>query len=195
MDTDAHRSNNLFDSMGDCCSVHQCDPGATPSDEDPTIDQNVERNVMLIVDEDFENSDTLPWVHGGLADWHITTSESVSGTHSMRSGDLNSQRNTSSDLTLKVDSSRGAFFKFSYMAEVSDPFDHFTFRVDGVVQHMDRSPFYDWRQYSLGIQPGPHELSFHVEAPAGSITIPRSTDPDSMGTGVVYIDDLQFTPL
>jgi hypothetical protein len=195
MDTDAQRSSNLYGTNLACCRAHNCDPGTTPSDEDPNITDEHIASVALHVMEDFENGmDTQPWIHGGNAQWHISSSKSVSGTHSLRSGDLNGQRNKSTDLTLRVDSSRGGFLKFYYWSLAYDPYDYFSLDVDGSIKHMEMNPMADWRQYSLGVEPGVHEIRFRVVAPEGQIVIPRDVS-DALGTGEVFIDDLEFIPL
>jgi len=167
----------------------------TPSAKDPNITNDHIESVALFVKEDFENGlGNQPWIHGGSAEWEQSDTKSVSGSYSMRSGDLNSQRNKSSEISLKIDSSRGGFLKFSYWSLAYDPYDYFSFDVDGAIKHMEMTPMNEWRQYSLGIEPGLHTIRFRVVAPEGNIAIPRDVS-DMLGTGEVFIDDLDFTPL
>jgi len=193
MDTNEYRASQLFDAYGECCAKHSCDLGTVPSDGERTS------NVLTYVDETFEGGGvtTGKWIHGGttthVSDWHISTGKSHGGTHSLRSGDLNNKRGKSSDVTLTVDSSMGAMLKLWYFVDVSDPFDFFEIRVDGILKHRDGSLGSGWKQYVLGMQPGEQTISFHVVSPNSVVSIDRSVG--GFGTGVVYVDDLEFKPI
>merc|ERR1719253_719247 len=55
MNTDAQRTNNLYNGQGDCCRDHNCDAGTTPSAEDADITEWHISSVALHVVENFEN--------------------------------------------------------------------------------------------------------------------------------------------
>jgi len=194
MATDVHRDTNLFATKRLCCIEHNCDEGAESSDAPPN-------DVLTYANESFDSElgDTEGmWIHGGttthVADWHLTTHEKHSGTKSFRSGSLNHKRGKSSDASLKVDSSSGANLSFWYYVDVARPFDYFEFRFDGVLNHVDASPSSQWMKFDLGIGPGPHTISFHVRSPNTAVSIDRTDNVEELGTGVVYVDDLQFIP-
>merc|ERR1712127_23388 len=196
MDTNAYRNSYLFETFEECCTSTICHSGANPED----TPANQISDLITFADEDFEAADSvedLPWIHGGththLARWHVTTHEKHAGARSMRSGDLNHERGKSSDITLKVNSISGATLSFWYLADVSHPFDYFEYRLDGTLNHKDAAPQGVWTEYVAGIAPGPHEISFHVISPNDSVSINRNVD--AHGTGVVYVDDLEFKPV
>jgi hypothetical protein len=195
-------NGQLFDTEDECCAQHACDDTATPSQETPSD------VVTYIENEDFENGleTTLPWIHGGstahVSDWHVTSTKSTSGTHSLRSGDLNNKRGKSSDVSLKVDSSMGATVSFSYYSSVGFPFDFFDFKVcngvgscNGVgdkLKHRDSFPINEWKTYEVELEPGEHVLLFRYWSPGDNV--PRERNANTDGSGVVYIDELKFLP-
>merc|ERR1712194_201169 len=194
MDTVDHRDGYLFTTERQCCIEHNCAEGAESSDSRPL-------DVLTYIDENFDSGsgDTKEmWIHGGttthIADWRFTTHKKHSGNRSFRSGSLNHKRGKSSDVSLKVDSSKGAQLSFWYYVDVARPFDFFEFRYDGVLNHVDASPSGGWMMLNLGISPGPHTISFHVVSPNEAVSIDRSENLKQFGRGFVYIDDLQFTP-
>jgi len=194
MDTADHRDAYLFTTERLCCIEHTCIEGAESSDASP-------HDVLTYIDENFDGGlgDTKGmWIHGGttthIADWRLTTHKKHSGRKSLRSGSLNHKRGKSSDVSLKVDSSKGAQLSFWYYVDVARPFDFFEFRYDGVLNHVDESPSGGWMQFNLLIGPGSHTISFHVISLNTAVSIDRSENLEQYGTGFVYIDDLQFTP-
>lgn len=186
----------LFRSKAECCAEHQCDDSLLNSDvqEKPANEQP--NDVVTHAHETFEsgNLNGLPWKHTGVAHWHITRHKAHQGTHSMRSGNLNGQRGAPTDATLKIDSASGGILKFWYLADVSDPFDFFEFKLDGSVRHRDGAPSGQWSKLELGISPGPHEITFRVASPSSALTFDRSVDIEHFGEGVVYIDNLEWKP-
>jgi len=189
------RESYLFQSYDDCCARHTCPLGASPND-DPA-----ERitDVVTHADEDFNRAnslDALPWIHGGtsthVAGWHTTSHMKHTGSRSIRSGDLNGMRGKSSDLMLKLDSSRGGTVEFWYYADVGNPFDYFEFKIDGNLNHRDGMPSEMWQKYELGVAPGRHDISFHLISPSHAVSVDRNID--AFGTGVVYVDNFKFTP-
>jgi hypothetical protein len=189
MATAQYRASLLFDTEDECCQQHKCDPG---------IVSRVD--VVTFIDEDFDNDQqTLPLTNGGttthIADWDRTTSKSVSGKHSLRSGDLNGSRGKSSDFNLKIDSWFGGYIEFVYNAEVSEPFDYFQFKIDGEVKLEEYSPSDGWKKFSVSVPAGLHEISFHVIALDVKLKMQRGANVAQYGSGFVYLDDLQFKPL
>jgi len=181
MNTNEYRASQLFDSEDACCTEHSCD-------------------IAPIV-QDFESGlqDTESWVHGGTPthamDWHITSHKSVSGTHSLRSGDLNGQVGKSSDVTISVKSYQEGVLEFKYYSDVHAFFEHFELQVDGIVAPLtvDAPSGGEWIDFYMDIPEGQHDISFHVIGAATAQTFPRSVNTTHFGTGVFYIDDFRFT--
>jgi len=185
MDTTEYRASQLFDTEALCCLEHSCD--------DPPVDNP-------LIAEGFEGDmETQSWVHGGttthVADWHITSHKSVSGTHSLRSANLNNHQGKSSDIALTVDLSVDTLLTFSYDADVFFQFEHFEFQVDGQRFLDVQRPTGGWTDYELSIPAGEHEISFHVISPSTGAGFDRSASLVTFGTGVVYVDDLKFMPM
>merc|ERR1712194_147732 len=194
MDTADHRATNLFATKSLCCLEHNCDENAESSDAPPAI-------VLTYIDEDFDPGlgDTEGmWIHGGttkhVADWHLTTHKAHSGTKSFRSGSLNHKRGKSSVVSLKLDSISGAKLSFWHYADVAYPFDLFKFKLDGATNHIEGEPSGEWMLLELGVAPGPHTISFELESHSSAVSVDRSDNVEQFGTGVVYVDDLQFIP-
>ena len=192
----------LFDSMDDCCEKHfpvnGCDDDAVPSG-------GVVPDTLTYIEEDFESGmETLPWVHGGttthVAGWDVSAHDARSGSHSLRSGDLNSTPSKSSDISLQVDSSRGGYLEFFYKADVSWPYDRFVVRVNGkemfartsVTRKANgRDP---WYKFLVGVGSGEAQVRISVESyPESEGGDYSARDVINDGTGFVYIDDLKFT--
>lgn len=200
MATDAYRATQLFTTMEECCQQHPCDddvdigkPNAEPTDDD-------DDDVVTFLNESFESGmSAVPWIHGGtsthVSNWNVTTDKYLSGQYSMRSGNLNNMRGKSSDIRLKVDSSRGAQLKYSYYSDVGGPFDFFELKVDGELIEKEGSPSNGWREHSTYMSPGPHEILFRVIAPPSDPGFSRNNKLGLFGTGVVYVDNLEFRPL
>jgi hypothetical protein len=193
MATDAYRATQLFTTEEECCQKHSCDDDAKPHVA-PADD------VVTFLKESFESGmSAVPWIHGGtsthIADWYVTTDKYLSGQYSLRSGDLNNNRGRSSDIRLKVDSSRGAQLKYSYYSDVGGPFDFFELKVDGELIEKEGSPYNGWREHSTYMSPGTHEILFRVIAPPAVPAFSRNENLAIFGSGVVYIDNLEFRPL
>ena len=189
----------LFTTYDLCCAAHGCDnTGGGTTETDGGTDAPPPSDVVTYVDEGFEagNSNALPWTFSGAANWQVSTSRSVSpGTHSLRSGDLNGIGGKSSVVSIKVDSSLGAYFMFDYYVGIGAPFDRFEFRVDGDLKHMDKSPSGEWERYLQNLSPGPHTISFHVITYSPVPSFDRNNDVDEFGDGFVYLDNLEFQAL
>jgi hypothetical protein len=189
MSTALYRASFLFDTEEECCEQHKCDPNT-----ESRVD------VVTFIDQNFDDDQqTLPWKNGGtmthIADWGRTTSKSVSGKYSLRSGDLNSSGGKTSDISLKIDSWFGGYIEFVYNADVGEPFDFFLFKIDGEVYLEEYSPSDGWKKFSASMPAGLHEISFHVIALNVKLKMKRGANIAQYGSGFVYLDDLQFKPL
>jgi len=192
MATDAYRATQLFTTKEECCQKHPCD--ATGKPQQPPTD------VVTFLDETFESGmAAVPWIHGGtathIANWNVTTDKFLSGKYSMRSGDLNNNRGKSSDIRLKVDSSRGAQLKYSYYSDVGGPFDFFELKVDGELIEKEGMPSSVWSEHAIYLTPGAHEILLRVIAPPADPGFRRSSNFAIFGRGFVYVDNLQLLPL
>jgi hypothetical protein len=192
MATDAYRATQLFTTKEDCCKEHECDDDAKP--------QDAPSDTVTFLKESFESGlSAVPWIHGGtsthIADWQVTTDKHLSGQYSLRSGDLKNNRGRSSDIRLKTDSSRGSQLKYSIYSDVGGPFEFFELKVDGELIEKEGSPSNVWKEHLTYLSPGQHEVMFRVIAPPSDPGFPRSDNPAIFGTGVVYVDNLEFTPL
>jgi hypothetical protein len=193
-------SGKLFETKDECCLAISCDPEYLETDATPVPKSQKPKDVVTFANEDFESGkmDTQPFIHGGttthVSDWHITKHKAHSGTHSLRSGNLNKKRGKSSDLTLKVDSMSGLRISFWYLSDVSEPFEFFDFQMDGQMKHRDGRPAKGWQFYELGVPPGPHEFSWHVTSPTAAVKFDRSVSPEKFGSGVAFIDELKIEP-
>jgi cell division septation protein DedD len=182
----------LFTTYDLCCAAHPCDDGTTETDGTESPPPS---DVVTYIDEDFEagNSNALPWTFSGAANWSVSTSRSVTpGKHSLRSGDLNGIGGKSTVVSIKVDSSLGAYLMFDYYVGISATFDRFEFRVDGDLKHMDKSPSGEWERYLQNLSPGPHTISFHVITYNPIPSFDRSNDLEEFGDGFVYLDNIEF---
>jgi len=184
----------FFDTIEACCEAHGCDPDADATTTLPTPSAD---GVIGYADEDFETGmDSLPWIHGGTtthkADWRVTSSKSLYGHHSLKSGNLANKWGKSSDLSLKVYAEEGMHVEFNYLSLVSDPFDSFTFSVDGINVLESTFPSQDWEQFIMVIPPGEHTLKWSVKTGDSAPNFARSEDVDRYGTGFFYLDDFML---
>lgn len=187
-----------FTTFHDCCAAHRYHADTRPVNEPATWPGDV----ITHTNEDFESGTGrldglgLPWIHGGTktheADWHLTDHDRRSGKNSMRSGNLNNKQGKSSDVTLLTSSSHGARVMFWYRASVGMPFDTFEFKLDGVLKHIILDHSEEWKKYQIGIEPGYHEISFHLASRKPLPSFGRQKE--YFGTGVVYIDDFEIIP-
>lgn len=176
-------------------------PSKSPTDsptDSPTKKPTNSPTVGPIIDEDFESGMlTQSWVNGGKSDWNVTSDKSLSGSHSLRSGDLKGRLGKSSDVTLAVavQSDMGAVVRFSYLSDVMELFDHFEFRVDGEVKLEVENPSSTWTVYEVEIPMGVNDISFHVISAESEQLFDRSANVGVFGTGVFYVDDLEVTSM
>ncbi|KAL7461256.1 hypothetical protein ACHAXS_001676, partial [Conticribra weissflogii] len=184
----------FFDSIEACCEAYDCDPDA---DVTTTLPTQYSEDVISYADEDFEQGmDSLPWIHGGTtthkADWRVTSSKSLYGHYSLKSGNIANKWGKSSDLSLKVYAEEGMHIEFNYLSLVSDPFDTFSFSVDDIKVLESTFPSGDWEQFIMVIPPGQHTLKWSVETGDTAPNFARSEDVERYGTGFFYLDDFML---
>merc|ERR1711862_588824 len=116
----------------------------------------------------------------------------------MGSGDLNGEHSVSSEIGLRVDSSRGGFLQFWYKASVSWPYDRFVVTMNGeeefVADSPTRNPPRDpWMRFDMFVPAGEATLALRVETyPEWEGGDFSSRDPEGDGEGFVYVDDFKF---
>lgn len=153
-------------------------------------------------------TEALPWIFTGDRNWELTSLRSVSGSHSIRSGDLNGLADAESVLSIKIDSISGGYIKFSYFADLGTPFEWFDFEIDGQIKHRFAEVETEWLEYpeqgyDVSVGPGRHTITFKVVTSSDvpdfwkqrTSVVNGVSFADLFGRGFMYIDDLEFIPI
>jgi len=136
--------------------------------------------------EDFESGDftSIPWQHGGHADWIITSGVAIDGTYAARSGYISNNQSSTLEVTTETPSGTINF----YVKVSSESWDHLAFFIDGEKQDQwagDRwTHELDWSEQTYSINAGQHTFRWSYEKDGNA----------SMGSDCAWIDAIAVCP-
>lgn len=147
--------------------------------------------------ENWESGDfsANPWVLSGDADWLINDSDQYEGEYSatMTTSAI-SGNSGSSELSLDIITEQGGSLNFAVLSLLSGPFDAFNVLIDDTPVVTFTSPFQEWIEQELDIQPGKRKVTFEYVKNPGQLAegVISSLPPPPGYGGQLWLDAIEF---